>query len=71
MPHFLTPPRRTASPPPADTRPRLPAAPGPKPATLSREDTLAELRVIYLHLQHRNIEEAKQRLITLGRNLQA
>jgi hypothetical protein len=71
MPHFLTPPRRTATPPPADTRPRLPAAPGPKPATVSRADTVAELREIYKLLDQEQIHTAKQRLITLGRNLQA
>lgn len=57
-------PRRVSS---QDTRPPPPAAPRPP----TREETIAELRAIYLHLQHRNIDEAKRALITLGQNLQA
>lgn len=57
--------------PPLDTRPRLPSTPGPKPAIISRQDTLAELRVIYRLLASQQIHAAKAKLITLGRNLQA
>jgi hypothetical protein len=70
MPRFLTPSRRVAS-AAQDTRPRLPAAPCPRPAIISREDTLAELRAIYRLLDTEQVHTAKQRLITLGRNLQA
>lgn len=70
MPRFLTPSRRVAS-AHTDTRPRQPAAPGPRPAVLSREDTLAELRAIYRLLATGDILAAKARLTTLGRNLQA
>jgi hypothetical protein len=58
-------------PPPPDTRPRLPGAPGPKPAIISRQDTIIELRTIYRLLDTEQIHAAKARLITLGRNLQA
>lgn len=75
MPRFLAPSRRVSSAHtsahPADTRPRLPAAPCPRPAIISREDTLAELRAIYRLLDTEQVHTAKQRLITLGRNLQA
>jgi len=67
MPKFLTPPRRVAL--PADTRPRLPAKPGPKPAVISRQDTVAELRAIYKLLDAGTVELAKTKLIQLGRNL--
>lgn len=52
-------------------RPRLPSTPGPKPAIISRQDTLAELRVIYRLLTSQQIHAAKAKVITLGRNLQA
>lgn len=65
MPRFLTPSRRVAS------SPRLPAAQAPRPAPISREDTLAELRTIYRLLDTEQIHTAKQRLITLGKNLHA
>ena len=68
MPRYLTPPRRVAS---QDTRPRLPSAPGPKPAVISRDDTIAELRAIYRLLDQELYELAKSKLATLGRNLQA
>lgn len=61
---FLSPSRRVSS---QDTRPPAPTAPRPP----TREETIAELRAIYVHLQHRNIDEAKRALITLGQNLQA
>lgn len=68
MSRFITPPRRVAS---QDTRPRLPSAPGPKPAVISRTDTLTELRAIYRLLDQELYELAKSKLTTLGRNLQA
>lgn len=68
MPRTVTPHRRLSS---QDTRPRLPGAPGPKPAIISRQDTIAELRTIYRLLDTEQIHAAKARLITLGRNLQA
>lgn len=67
MPKFITRQHRTALPP--DTRPRLPAAPGPQPARLSREDTIAELRAIYKLLESGTLELAKTKLVQLGRNL--
>ena len=63
MPHPYTPP-------PHDPRPRRPGAPGPKPAVISRDDTIAELRAIYRLLNHHDIPRAKSRLTMLGRNLQ-
>lgn len=67
MPRTLTPPRRVA---PQDTRPRLPSAPGPKPAVISREDTIVELRTIYRLIDQQLYAAAKSKLILLGRNLQ-
>ena len=46
-------------------------SPGPKPAIISRQDTIIELRTIYRLLDTEQIHAAKARLITLGRNLQA
>jgi hypothetical protein len=73
MPRFLSTPRRVsgAATAPADSRPRLPGAPGPKPAVISREDTIAELRVIYRLIDSGTLELAKTKLIQLGRNLQS
>lgn len=75
MPRFITPPRRVSSAHtsalPADNRPRQPSAPGPKPAVISREDTLAELRAIYRLLDQELYVAAKSRITLLGRNLQA
>jgi hypothetical protein len=67
MPRTLTPQRRVSS---QDTRPRLPSAPGPKPAVISRADTLAELRAIYRLIDQELYAAAKSKLILLGRNLQ-
>lgn len=67
MPRFLTRPHRTAL--PADTRPRQAALPGPQPARLSREETVAELRAIYKLLEAGRAEQAKTLLVQLGRNL--
>jgi len=67
MPRYPTPARRIATP---DTRPRLPSAPGPKPAVISRQDTLAELRAIYRLLDQQLYELAKSKITLLGRNLQ-
>jgi len=59
----------TPTTPPYDPRPRRPSAPGPRPAVISREDTIAELRAIYRLLNHNDIPRAKSRLTLLGRNL--
>ena len=67
MPRFISTPRRTALPP--DTRPRLPSAAGPKPAVISRTDTVVELRAIYALLRDGQTTAAQNRLTTLGRNL--
>lgn len=68
MRRFLTPQRRVSS---QDTRPRLPSAPGPRPAIPSREDTIQELRAIYRLLDQQLYEAAKSKLTRLGQNLQA
>lgn len=69
MPRFITPPRRVSS--ATDTRPRLPAAPGPRPAVISRADTIAELRAIYAAVKAHQREYALNKITALGRNLQA
>jgi hypothetical protein len=61
---------RPYTPPPRDTRPRLPSAPGPKPAVISRADTIIELRTIYRLIDQELYAAAKSKLILLGRNLQ-
>jgi hypothetical protein len=61
---------RPYTPPPYDPRPRRPGAPGPKPAVISREDTIAELRTIYRLLDQELYALAKTKLTLLGRNLQ-
>lgn len=71
---ILSPQRRVSSQramPQADTRARLPSAPGPRPAIPSREDTIQELRAIYRLLDQQLYEAAKSKLTRLGQNLQA
>lgn len=66
MPRFLSPPRRVSG----SQSPRPPVSHSPAPAPISREDTVTELRAIYRLLDSNQIPAAKQRLITLGKNLQ-
>ena len=68
---FLSPSRRVTS-----QRAVLQAASQQPPSRttsspISREDTIAELRAIYILLNHQDIATAKQRLVTLGQNLQS
>lgn len=64
----LTPHRRVSGSSPS---PRPPVSSSPRPAPISRADTLAELRAIYRLLHTGDIDTAKHRLTTLGQNLQA